>query len=80
MQSIYFWIFAVAVSESGVHQTFDDSNMPTIVVDISIGESNRVRIDHLHAEIHHKHLTTNERVNFPTGAFPSVQIHFLEDD
>lgn len=67
MQSFCFCIFALGVSVNAVVHQFVQTNMPIKRVETSFGKGNLERIDHLRAEIHPRHITTKQRVNFPTS-------------
>lgn len=60
-------IVYVMICVNAKHYTFNEPNMPIRVVQTSFGQGNRERIDHLYAEIHPKHLSKNNSMNFPTS-------------
>lgn len=74
MRSICFCVFALAISVSARTLRFNDNHMPIRLVETSMGAGGEERIMSLHAEIRPHHVTTNQRVNFPTSG--PLEKHF----
>lgn len=67
MQLICFCLIVLAANVSALIHRFNSQDMPINKVETSFGKDHLERIDYLRAEIHPRHVTTNQRVNFPTS-------------